>query len=392
MKKKICVITGSRAEYGLFSPLLKQLRNDRSFQLQIIAAGMHLSSVFGSTFKEIEKDGFLINEKVYMRLGDDSPAGITRSMGAGMIGFAGALKRLAPDLVLVLGDRFEIFAAAAACHTARIPLAHFYGGDLTEGAIDDAFRHCITKMSLLHFVSTEACRRRVIQLGEAPSRVFNIGSLGIDNILNLPLLERAELEKEIGFQMGVRNILVTFHPVTLEAGSAEKQCKEMLNALDSLGDCSLVFTGSNADTEGRIILKLIREYIGKNRGKAAYFASLGAIKYLSVMKYSDMVLGNSSSGIVEAPSFGIPTVNIGDRQKGRVQPGSVINCGPRAVDIRRAIWKARSPDFRKKCSKIINPYGDGNSAAKAVKRIKEYFACPRVMRKSFYDIRFWNHV
>lgn len=386
MKKKICVITGSRAEYGLFYPLLKELKADNSFHLQLIAAGMHLSAVFGSTLKEIENDGFVVGAKVDLRLGDDSPAGIARSMGIGMCGFADALQRLLPDLVAVLGDRFEIFAAASACHVARIPIAHFYGGDLTRGAIDDAFRHCITKLSLLHFVSTEVYRRRVIQLGESPSRVYNIGALGIDNIRNMALLEKADLEKELGFKFGGKNILVTFHPVTLDAASPVKQCKELLKALDALSDARIIFTAPNADTEGQAILRLIREYVALNKNKAAYFASLGTKKYLSAMKCSDVVVGNSSSGIVEAPSFYTPTVNIGDRQEGRVKPGSVINCDPNAISIGRAISKALSPAFRKKCSAISNPYGNGDSAKKAMKRIKRYFANPCPIKKVFHDI------
>ena len=386
--KKICVITGSRAEYGLFYPLLKEIKMDRSFRLQIIATGMHLSPVFGSTFKEIEKDGFSITEKVDMRLNDDSPAGVTVSMGRGLAGFAGALKKLSPDLVLLLGDRFETFSAAAACHTARIPVAHFHGGELTSGAMDDAFRHCITKLSQLHFVSTEASRKRVIQLGESPSRVFNVGALGIDNIRKMELFNRPELEKEIGFKFGVKTILVTFHPVTLESQSAEGQFKALLKALDGFRDGGIVFTAPNADADGRVILRLIHAYVKKNRGRAAYFASLGTRKYLSVLKHSDVVLGNSSSGIIEAPSFGIPTVNIGDRQKGRVKPGSVIDCEPSAASISRALRKAFSPEFRRKCSNMPNPYGDGNSARRALKEIKRYLSKPCTLKKVFHDIAF----
>lgn len=380
------MITGSRAEYGLFYPLLRQLKGDSDIRLQIVVSGMHLSPAFGSTFREIEQDGFHIDEKVDMLLNDNSSAGIAKSMGKGMVGFATALSRLRPDLVLLLGDRFEIFSAAAVCHTMNIPVAHFYGGDITEGAIDDAFRHSITKLSLLHFVSTEEYRRRVIQLGESPRRVFNVGALGIDNIHSEKLLGKSQIEKKLGFKFGSTNVLVTFHPVTLCSDSSVRQCRELLMAISEFPDYKFIFTAPNADAEGREILGLIGSHVKTHRDSSVYFPSLGRLLYLSMLKHSDLVLGNSSSGIVEAPSFGVPTVNIGSRQKGRVKSDSVVDCDADRGLIVRAIRMALSASFRKKCLKVENPYGDGRTAARAMKRLKIYLAAPFGTIKRFHDI------
>lgn len=384
--KKIAVLTGSRAEYGLLFPLLKKIKNSPEFSLQLIVTGMHLSPEFGLTYRQIEADGFEITEKVEMLLSSDTEVGIGKSVGLGIIGFADTFSRLSPDLLILLGDRFETFAAATAAHIGRISIAHIHGGEVTEGAIDDAFRHAITKMSILHFVSTEEYRKRVVQLGEEPGRVFTVGALGLDNIKNMRLLNKEELEKEIRFEFGRKNVLVTFHPVTLEGNSAEHQFTELLAALDCFEDLKIIFTQPNADTQGRIIMKLIGKYIEKYPEKAVVFPSLGQCKYLSTLKFIDAIVGNSSSGIIEAPSFGIPTVNIGDRQKGRVMPESVINCQPSKESIVDAMNKAFSPDFKLLCKRVINPYGDGNAAERIITTLKERIAETNFLKKSFYDI------
>jgi len=385
-KKKVCIVTGTRAEYGLFYPLLKKIKADGQLELQICVTGMHLSPEFGLTYREIERDGFEIQEKIEMLLSSDTEVGVTKSMGLAMIGFADAFHRLKPDLLILLGDRFETMAAAIAAFMARIPIAHLYGGELTEGAIDDAIRHAITKMSILHFVSTEAYKRRTVQLGEAPDRVFNVGALGIDNIKNLPLLEKNELEKELAFNFGKRNVLVTFHPVTLENCTAGSQFTELLRALEHYKDLKIIFTKPNADPNDRILIKLIDEYVKKNPDKAASFVSLGPLKYLSTMQYVDAVVGNSSSGIIEAPSLGKPAVNIGDRQKGRIRAASVIDCSPKKESIIKALAKALQPEFGEFCQTVNNPYGDGDTAEKILRVLKEKTDKIKTLKKTFYDL------
>jgi len=386
MKKKICVVTGTRAEYGLFYPLLKKIKTDREFELQLVTTSMHLSPEFGLTFKEIEKDGFKISEKVEMLLSGDTEVGITKSIGLGMIGFADTFNRLKPDVVILLGDRFETLSVSTAAFVAKIPIAHLYGGELTEGSIDDGIRHSITKMSYLHFVSTKEYRRRVIQLGEEPGRVYNVGALGIDNIKNLKLLKKKELEKELELKFGERNILVTFHPVTLECNTAEIQFKALLKALDNSGDSKIIFTKPNADPNGRIIIKLIDEYMENNPEKAKSFVSMGRLKYLSTLQYMDAVVGNSSSGIIEVPSFGKPTINIGDRQRGRIKAESVIDCKPKKESIINALKKAFSKEFKAFCQTVNNPYGEGNASGKIIKILKEKIRGVMNLKKDFYDI------
>jgi len=386
MSKKICVVTGSRAEYGLLFPLLKKLRQDSFFRLQLVATGMHLSPEFGLTFREIEKDGFRIDAKVEMLLSSDTEIGITKSIGIGISSFADTLNELRPDALLVLGDRFEIFAAVTAALIARIPVIHLYGGEITEGAFDDALRHSITKMSSLHFTSTELYRKRVIQLGENPKSVFCVGALGLDNIRSMKLLSRKELEKKLGIQFRKKNLLVTFHPVTLEKNTSQNQFQQLLDALDQLKDVQVVFTKSNADTQGRVINEMIDAYTAE-RGNAAAFTSLGQLKYLSLMNETDVVVGNSSSGIVEAPGFRIATVNIGDRQKGRIRTESIIDCKPVKKDIQRAIQKALSLEFEKVAANVKNPHGDGKAAEQIVGILKKKMDKIE-LKKGFYDIAF----
>ncbi|MGE5581371.1 MAG: UDP-N-acetylglucosamine 2-epimerase [Bacillota bacterium] len=384
--KKIAVVTGSRAEYGLFYPLLKKIKASEEFYLDLIVTGMHLSPEFGLTYRQIEEDGFTITEKVEMLLSSDSEVGITKSIGLGVIGFADALARINPDCILILGDRFESFAAAVAATVGKIPIAHLYGGELTEGLLDEAIRHSITKMSQLHFVATEEYRRRVIQLGEEPGRVFNVGALGIDNIKNTALFTKEELEKALDFELTDKTIFVTFHPVTLETNTAAEQFQALLNAIDSFPDLRVIFTKPNADTNGRIIITLLEEYVRQNPQKAVAFSSLGHQKYLSTLKYVSTVVGNSSSGIIEVPSFGIPTVNIGDRQRGRVQAKSVINCLPIKENIVAGITKAFEPRFREECQRVHNPYGDGNTAERIINILKDQISKINNTKKTFYDL------
>lgn len=384
--KKIAVVTGSRAEYGLFYPLLKKLQTSEVFHLDLIVTGMHLSPEFGLTYHQIEADGFTITEKVEMLLSSDSEVGITKSIGLGIIGFADVLVRVKPDFILILGDRFESFTAAIAAFVAGIPIVHLYGGEITEGAIDDAIRHSITKMSFLHLVATDEYRRRVIQLGEEPDRVFNVGALGIDNIKNMILFTKKQLEDVLEFKLTKETILVTFHPVTLENNTSAFQFQELLLAIDCFPNLRVIFTKPNADANGRVIIKLIDEYVHKNHDKAIAFTSMGQQRYLSAIKYVSAVVGNSSSGIIEVPSFGIPTVNIGDRQKGRVQAGSVINCLPQKESIVNAINQAFDYDFKIKCQKVFNPYGDGKTAAKIIKILDTKVNLKNNTKKKFFNI------
>jgi UDP-hydrolysing UDP-N-acetyl-D-glucosamine 2-epimerase len=385
-KRKICIFTGTRAEYGLLKPLMDEIKSDPDLELQIIASCMHLSPEFGLTYKEIENDGFTIDEKIEMLLSSDTPSGIVKSMGLGMIGYTDALNRLKPDITVVLGDRFEALAFAIASFVNRIPIAHLYGGEATEGLIDEGIRHCITKLSYLHFTSTEEYRKRVIQLGEDPQRVFNVGALGIDNIKKMKLLTKDEIESKLGIKFKSKNLLITYHPVTLKKDESEKEFKALLNVLKELEDTLLIFTKPNADTEGRRIIKLIEEFVKENGDKAVVFTSLGQLNYLSIMQYVDAVVGNSSSGIIEAPSLKVPAIDIGDRQKGRIRAESVISCKGVEDEIKKAINIIYDENFRKKVKDVRNPYGDGNSA----KRIKEILKTYKInsIEKSFYNINF----
>jgi len=388
MTRKICVITGSRAEYGLLRWIMQGIKDDPDLTLQIIATGMHLSPEFGLTYQVIEQDGFQIDRKVEMLASSDTPVGIAKSMGLGLIGFADALSELQPGLIVVLGDRFEIFAAVSAALVARIPVAHMHGGETTEGAFDEALRHSITKMSHLHFVAAEAYRQRVIQLGEQPDRVFLVGGLGIDNIKCLQLLDRAALEASLDFKLGPRNLLITFHPVTLETATAENQMAELLTALELLKDTQLIFTLPNADTDGRTLIKMVEKFVAQHSNASAY-TSLGQLRYLSSIAQVDGVVGNSSSGVTEVPSFKKGTINIGDRQRGRLQAESVINCEPTSRSIATALELLYSTDFQVSLHKVTNPYGEGGASEKVVSILKNP-AITGIVKKSFYDLSINN--
>jgi UDP-hydrolysing UDP-N-acetyl-D-glucosamine 2-epimerase len=384
-KRKICVVTGTRAEYGLLYWLMKEIQDDPDLELQLVVTGMHLSPEFGLTYRTIEQDGFPIHEKVEMLLSSDTPVGIATSIGLGTIGFANAFERLKPDILVLLGDRFEILAAAQAAMVARIPIAHLHGGETTEGLIDEPIRHSVTKMSHIHFVATEVYRKRVIQLGEHPERVITAGALGLDNIRRLPLLDRKAFEESIQFKLGEKNFLITYHPVTLQKRSPEKDMKELLSALERFPEAKLLFTKPNSDTDGRIISQLIDQFVQKNQERAVAFTSLGQIRYLSAIKHVDLVIGNSSSGLIEVPYFMKPTINIGDRQRGRLKTVSVIDCREREEDIVEAIKTALSPQFRETLKKMDYPYGDGYVAGK-IKNCLKNVVLDDILMKTFYDL------
>jgi GDP/UDP-N,N'-diacetylbacillosamine 2-epimerase (hydrolysing) len=385
-KRKICVVTGGRADYGLLQPIMKEIKKDNRLRLFIIATGMHLSPKFGLTYKEIEKDGFVIDEKVDISLDLDTAVGVSRSMGLSLIGISKAYQKIRPDIVVMLGDRFELLGAASAALISRIPIAHIHGGELTRGAFDDAIRHSITKMSHLHFTSTQIYRKRVIQLGESPGRVFDVGAPGLDNIRNLKFLTKLELSKRLGFNFNRHNLLVTFHPVTLDNNTSKEQFQSLLNVLDGLRDTNFIFTAANADTHGQIINKMIKRYVSKNRRRAKAFFSMGQLLYLSTMKYVDAVIGNSSSGIIEAPSFKIGTIDIGDRQSGRIKARSIIHCQPNKKDIARAFNILYSRRFQRTLRSVVNPHGDGKAAGR-VKDILASCDISDILKKSFYDVK-----
>ena len=381
--KKVCIVTGTRAEYGLLRWVMDGINKSAGLDLQVIATGMHLSPEFGLTYQKIEKDGFHIDKKVEMLVSSDTSVGLVKSMGLGMIGFSNALEDLNPDLLLMLGDRFEIFSAAASAMIARIPLAHLHGGEATEGAFDEPIRHSVTKMSHLHFVATEQYRKRVIQLGEQPERVFLVGGLGIDNIVKLELLGREELEKSLDFKLGRKNLLVTVHPVTLDHSSSEEQMNELLAALGKLEETHLIFTLSNADTDGRVISRMIQDFV-INHPHSKAFTSLGQVHYLSCIQHVDGVVGNSSSGLTEVPSFKKGTINIGDRQQGRIKAESVIDCKPLRQSISEALEKLYSVDFQNVVRVVGNPYGTGG-ASEAIVKILENVSFDNILKKEFYD-------
>ena len=385
MKRKVCVFTGTRAEYGILHWLMKGIQNELDLELQLIVSGTHLSPEFGLTYKEIEKDGFTIDKKVEMILSADTPSAISKSTGLGMIGFADAYNDLKPDVVVLLGDRYELIAASLSALYCNIPIAHIAGGESTIGAFDEAIRHSITKMAWWHFTSTEVYKNRVIQMGENPKRVYAVGALNIDNVVKTPLLNKSELEKKIGFKFGKRNLLVTFHPVTMENNTAEKHFIELLNALKTLNHTRFIFTHPNSDTDGRVIRDLIESFTENNNDISISFQSMGRVNYLSSLQFIDGVVGNSSSGLAEAPSFKIGTINIGDRQKGRLKAKSIIDCEPTTDSIKNAIETLYSEDFQRMLLTVVNPMGEGDATEKIMAIIKND-SIPKELKKEFYDL------
>ena len=383
MKRKICVVTGSRADYGLLRWLMQEIKEDPDLELQILATGMHLSETFGLTYKEIESDGFKINEKITVLTGDDSSLSLAKSISLGVSGCAEAFERLKPDLIIVLGDRFEIFAATTAALVSTIPVAHLHGGEVTLGAFDESFRHSITKMSHIHLVAAEEYKNRVIQLGENPELVFNVGGLGVDAISKIKLLTKQEFEKKRGVSFSARNLLITFHPVTLEDGSAEKQMKELLSALSELNETTLIFTLPNADTGGLVIISEIEKFV-EDHSNAYSFKSLGQVDYFSCINLVDGVVGNSSSGLTEVPSFRKGTINIGDRQSGRLVAESVISTRPLKVDILEAISQIYTEQFANKLINTKNPYGEFGSSQRIHNIIRD-INLEGIIKKKFFE-------
>lgn len=386
--KKICIVTGSRAEWGLFYPLAREIRKEKKyFNLKIIATGAHLSADYGLTYKEIEEDGFKIDGKVKIDLAKDTPGAIARSAGLAEIGLVNNLESIRPDMVILLGDRFETFSAASACLFLKIPVGHISGGELTEASMDDSIRHAITKMSHLHFASIEPYRKRIIQMGEDPSRVFCVGALAIDNIRKTKLLKKQEFEEKIKFKLGRKNILITFNPPTLEKKTdSEKQFSNLLHVLAQMDDLKVIFTKPNPDIFSKSIALMIDEYVTKNRKQAIAYNSMGRVLYLSALQFMTAVAGNSSSGIIEVPSFGIPTVNIGDRQKGRIRARSVIDCDTDRASILCGLEKAFSGDFQMTCRKVSNPYDRGNTSKKIADILKDIKIDKNFFKKKFYDL------
>ncbi len=383
--RKICVVTGSRAEYGLLSGLMHEIKNSGNLMLQVIATNMHLSPEFGLTYREIENEGFVIDKKVEMLLSSDTANATIKSVGLGMIGFADAYRDLSPDIVVVLGDRYELLAAVSAALFYRIPVAHLHGGEITEGAYDDSIRHAITKMSHLHFTSTEEYRKRVIQLGESPDRVFNVGAIGLDNIKKCRFLSKEELEKSLDFDLGDKSLLVTYHPVTLENDTARQQCDNLLSVLDNYQEYKIIFTLPNSDTGGRVIMESIQNFVSRNKNRAVVFTSLGKIRYLSALNYVSAVIGNSSSGILEVPSFGIPTLDIGDRQKGRIAATSVVHCGTTIDEISLGFDRLFSEEILSAAKERKNPYEKAGTIEQILSVLKSY-PLDWIIRKTFYNM------
>ena len=384
--RKVCIFTGGRAEYGLLRPLLQELKNDPDVELQLLVSGMHLSPEFGLTYQEIERDGYVCNEKVEMVLSSDTPSSTVKSMGLGMIGFSDALERLAPDVLVTLGDRYENMAVVTTAWVCRIPVAHIQGGEKTLGAIDDQFRHCISKLSTLHFVTTEEYRKRVVQLGEEPSRVFDVGALNVDALKKIEILPKAELEHQVGISFEKPTILVTFHPVTLEKDTAKKNFSEFLAALDELGDVNVIFTKTLADTEGRIINGMIDDYVSRNKSNTVAFTSLGQLRYISALNYVDVVAGNSSSGVIETPSFKVPTLNVGKREEGRIMADNVICVEQSQESILAGFKRAFSKEFKDGLSAMYNPYEKAGTAIK-IKDVLVGYEFAESTMKAFYDLK-----
>ncbi|MCE0503740.1 UDP-N-acetylglucosamine 2-epimerase [Roseivivax sp. GX 12232] len=381
--KRVCVVTGSRAEYGLLRWLMQGLKDSTSCELQTVVTGMHLAPQFGETWRAIEADGFTIDWKVEMLLASDSSPAVTKSMGLAMSGFADAFQHLAPDMVVLLGDRFEILAAASAALIAGVPIAHLHGGEVTEGAFDDAIRHAITKMADLHFTASEAYRRRVVQMGEDPGRVFDVGGFGLDGIARLEPMARGELEEALGLPLGERSLMVTFHPETASGADPAAQMRELLSALEET-PAQLIFTMPNADSGGQVLFEMIDAFVARHPGRACVHRSLGQRRYLSALAHVDGVVGNSSSGLIEAPAFKIGTVNIGSRQDGRLKAESVVDCAADRGAIEAAITRILAPEFRAGLEGLVNPYGDGGASARTLEVIENWDTQARP--KGFFDM------
>lgn len=382
--RKICVFTGTRAEYGLLYWLMKEIQASEKLELQVIVSGMHLSPEFGETWKQIEQDGFTIDSKVEMLLSSDTPVGVTKSMGLGLIGFADTLNRLHPDVLIILGDRYEALALAQAAMIARIPIAHIHGGEATEGLIDEAIRHSITKMSHLHFVAADEYRRRVIQLGENPQNVWVVGAAGLDNIAKLPQLTKVELESDIGIELKAPVYLVTYHPVTLREEDSSRAMRSLLSVLDETKG-TIIITGANADTGGSALRSEAKRFAATRSSRVVLVESLGVIRYLSLMRHADVVVGNSSSGLLEAPAIGTPTIDIGERQSGRLRAQSVIHCSEDENDIRDAVARALSDEHRKIASQCLTAYGTPGAAERIVS-VLAGCTLKDILQKRFYDI------
>jgi len=385
-KKAVCIITGARAEYGLLKPLIDRLHNDSAVELRLVITGSHLNAAFGNTYLEIEEDGYAIDARIEMALDSDTHGGMARSTGMALVSFTDYFESFRPEMLVLLGDRFELLAAAIAASMLRIPIAHIAGGDTSEGALDEFIRHSITKMSYLHFPTNEQSRRCVIQLGEAPERVFNVGALNVDNILSRPLLSLEELSASLGLDLSGKYALVTFHPVTMYEDADASEFRELLKAIELFPDMTYLFTKANADSGGRAINEALDAFAEK-RDNCAVFTSLGNLRYLSAMKHAHMVVGNSSSGLYETPLFGVPCINIGDRQRGRLCADNVINCAPEFEAIVVAINKALSGEFKIIAKNTPNPFGDGHTAERIAEKIKVFLNASDIdLKKAFYTI------
>lgn len=384
MKRKICVVSTSRADYGLLFWLLKEIEKSRFLELSLVLSGSHLEERLGLTYKEIERD-FKHFYKVPLGLENDDETALCLAFSAGVAGFSKVLEQIKPNIMVLLGDRYEMLSAGIAGMLRAVPIAHIHGGESTQGAIDEGIRHALTKMSHIHFCATSLYKRRIIQLGENPARVYNVGGLGVENIKRLELLSKKDFENSLGFKLGKKNILVTFHPQTIEKKSASKEFSQILNALDSLKDTHFIFTGANADNGGKIINEMAQSYCLKNQEKAIFVMSLGQLRYLSAIKHADIVLGNSSSGISEAPSLKKATINIGNRQKGRIKAPSIIDTKCDKSAILKAIKKAYSKDFQAKLKSVKNPYDSGFASKKIIK-VLENIKLNGILKKKFYDL------
>ena len=383
MPRRVCVVTGSRAEYGLLTPLLQVLENDPAFDVRLVVTGAHLSERFGKTVIEIEADGRAIEALVPLQLDDDTQLGTIRAIAAALTGIAEAVHRIAPEVVVLLGDRFEILAAAQAAFIAGYPIAHIQGGELTEGALDDGFRHAITKLSQLHFVAAEPYRERVIRMGEAPGRVFNVSSLALDVIQNTPLLTRREVAKLLKLELGDLYLLLTYHPVTLDESSGSAELASLLGAIDEFPQFKVVITGHNADPGHTRIGELLERFAAERPNRVRLVRSLGRRLYLSTVKHCHAVLGNSSSGIIESPALGVPTVDVGTRQRGRLAAGSVVHAGTESTSIRTAIERVVTDEFRASARSVISPYGTPGAAERIAGILRR--APLDGSRKSFFD-------